>query len=109
MVPGGRVSELANPRGQGLVGDSCEGRESAGEGKMVVRKQQRGPTCLPLRPEPLLPQRLQGKRDPLGGVSSFRLRWRVEGRLRGETEEVENSRELGQGCGVGRKWGVKAD
>lgn len=63
-------------RGQGLVGDSCEGRESTGGGKMVVQKQQRGPTCLPLKPEPLLPQRLQGKRNPLGG--SVQLQVKVE-------------------------------
>lgn len=62
--------------GQGLVGDSCEGRESTGGGKMVVQKQQRGPTCLPLKPEPLLPQRLQGKRNPLGG--SVQLQVKVE-------------------------------
>ena len=42
-------------------------------------------------------------------MSRFRFRWRVEGRLREEVEEVENSRKLGQECRVGRKWGVKAD
>ena len=64
MVTGGRVSELAKScvnKGQWATvakgGRLCRRRKE---------KQQRGPTYLPLKPEPLLPQ-LQGKRNPLGG------------------------------------------